>query len=251
MAGAKAAGVLRGAYQYFRPSRDGAEQAKNFLAILGDDIGEFPPTADVETSDGVSAKKLANELANWVEVVGARTGRTPIIYTAPGLWSGWHMPAGFGADPLWVAHWTNAKQPRIPQGWTDWTFWQYSSNTRVPGIPARVDGDVFHGNLDELKAFAATSAPPVASMPSDGFSAVVGGDAPATPALKDRPLLVRGSLGQYVSLLQQLLRDNGADIKVDGNFGPETEKAVRAFQRARGLDIDGKVGSETWRALQQ
>lgn len=34
-----------------------------------------------------------------------------------------------------------------------------------------------------------------------------------------------------------------------GEFGPSTEEAVRAFQRRRGLDVDGIVGPDTWRAL--
>lgn len=36
---------------------------------------------------------------------------------------------------------------------------------------------------------------------------------------------------------------------LDGRFGSETERAVRAFQRDRGLAADGIVGPETWRAL--
>src|SRR5262249_28606795 len=160
----------------------------------------------------VSAKKLATELAKWVKVVAARTGRTPIIYTAPGLWSGWHMPAAFGTEPLWVAHWTKAKQPHIPQGWTQWTFWQYNAYGNGPGIGSGVDLARSHGTLDELKAFAASSAPPIASVPTSGLSDMVGSDTPVGPALKDLPVLSRGDTGQYVRLLQQLLRANGAKV---------------------------------------
>jgi lysozyme len=253
MAGAKAAGVLRGSYQYFRASRDGAEQAKDFLKILGDDVGDFAPTADVETNDGVSAKKLATELTKWVQVVSAATGRTPIIYTAPGLWSGWRMPAKFGAEPLWVAHWTKAKQPHLPTGWTQWTFWQYNAYGHVPGIGSGVDLDYFHGTIDELKVFAASSAPPIASAPAEtpGFSESVSGDTPAGPALNDLPVLSHGDTGQNVRLLQQLLRASGANVAVDGTFGTETEKAVRAFQTEHDQVANGIVTIQTWRALQQ
>jgi peptidoglycan hydrolase-like protein with peptidoglycan-binding domain len=38
-------------------------------------------------------------------------------------------------------------------------------------------------------------------------------------------------------------------LKVDGVFGPRTEAAVRAFQKDRRLDVDGKVGTKTWREV--
>jgi hypothetical protein len=64
------------------------------------------------------------------------------------------------------------------------------------------------------------------------------------------PILESGSSGPGVKALQQKLKDLGFDPKgVDGNFGPGTEKAVRAFQQANGLSVDGKVGPTTRAAL--
>lgn len=65
------------------------------------------------------------------------------------------------------------------------------------------------------------------------------------------PLLRRGMEGQSVWELQQLLNDLGYNIKVDGNFGYETETIVKAFQKSFDLVDDGVVGEKTWSLLRQ
>ncbi|MCB9743719.1 MAG: peptidoglycan-binding protein [Alphaproteobacteria bacterium] len=62
-------------------------------------------------------------------------------------------------------------------------------------------------------------------------------------------LLRRGSKGQLVRTLQEMLKASGADITVDGDFGPGTERAVKAFQSSKGLSADGVVGNQTAEAL--
>ncbi|QCB46895.1 peptidoglycan-binding protein [Hydrogenophaga sp. PAMC20947] len=65
-----------------------------------------------------------------------------------------------------------------------------------------------------------------------------------------RPTLRRGSRGSAVADLQRRLGVTGFSAgPADGIFGSNTDAAVRAFQRARGLGVDGIVGSNTWGAL--
>jgi peptidoglycan hydrolase-like protein with peptidoglycan-binding domain len=59
-----------------------------------------------------------------------------------------------------------------------------------------------------------------------------------------------GSSGQNVLTLQQKLLDAGfSPGPLDGDFGPQTQRAVRAFQEARGLKVDGVAGPATAGAL--
>jgi peptidoglycan hydrolase-like protein with peptidoglycan-binding domain len=38
-------------------------------------------------------------------------------------------------------------------------------------------------------------------------------------------------------------------VKIDGEFGPQTEAAVKKFQRAHGLKVDGIAGQKTLQKL--
>jgi putative chitinase len=67
----------------------------------------------------------------------------------------------------------------------------------------------------------------------------------------DRPLLRRGSRGEAVGKLQEMIRKLGFDLVIDQDFGPATELAVTRFQRDNNLDADGIVGPMTWDALQK
>jgi peptidoglycan hydrolase-like protein with peptidoglycan-binding domain len=63
------------------------------------------------------------------------------------------------------------------------------------------------------------------------------------------PLDKRGDTIFPVRPLQQLLRARNHPVAVDGNFGPNTESAVKVFQQSKGLAADGIVGPHTWPKL--
>ena len=72
----------------------------------------------------------------------------------------------------------------------------------------------------------------------------------ASTATGTQPMVYRGSRGDAVRRLQELLNKKGFDCgAVDGIFGSKTYAAVVAFQKANGLSADGIVGPLTWGKL--
>ena len=65
----------------------------------------------------------------------------------------------------------------------------------------------------------------------------------------DMPLIKKGSEGSAVLQLQKMLNAKGYKLTEDGDFGSKTEAAVKAYQKANGLEVDGEVGEKTWASL--
>lgn len=71
-------------------------------------------------------------------------------------------------------------------------------------------------------------------------------------AKTDGKLLRRGSTGVTVRALQAFLADQGYDVgRLDGKFGKRTQGALKAFQRANSLAVDGKAGTQTFGKMRE
>lgn len=172
-AGMKAAGILRGAYHFFRPRRDAVAQAKLFVSIVGElKPGDLPPVIDLE-HDGsskllnlpaVSAKVIIEGMARWIDVVEDALNRQVIIYTNAEYWL---LAAGnskrFRDHPLWIAHY-KVDRPIVPSAFPSFAFHQYDVEQTLPGVPRTgplvyVPTDRFNGSVNELRALA--DLPPI------------------------------------------------------------------------------------------
>lgn len=149
--GARENGIPRGVYQFFRPNRDAVEQAHiviDHLDVYG--MGELPPVIDVEATGDQPPEVVAAQVGLWIEEIETNLGVRPIIYSGSYFWDDHVESTAFSDYPFWIAHYTSASCPRLPQAWSDWTFWQYSSSGRVDGINGDVDMNRYVGDEVEL-----------------------------------------------------------------------------------------------------
>lgn len=95
-----------------------------------------------------------------------------------------------------------------------------------------------------------------------GVKYVAGSDggAPSAPAGNEKVsvslgVLGKGDAGAQVKTVQRLLKSLGykdsddKTLKIDGDFGSKTEFAVKRYQTAKKLSVDGIVGKNTWKKL--
>jgi GH25 family lysozyme M1 (1,4-beta-N-acetylmuramidase) len=164
----KANGIIRGAYQFFRPAQSVTAQADLMINAIGTYTpGDLPPVIDVEDAGGLSAASVAGKVRQWVDKVKATLGVTPIVYTGKYFWRDQvGGPSSFAPNALWIAQYTSLC-PDIPAPWTKWTFWQHTDSGSVNGIAGHVDMNTFNGSLAELQAFVGGGGamPPPKALP--------------------------------------------------------------------------------------
>ena len=82
-AGTKSAGLLRGAYHFFRCDVDATTQADYFINFVKstNDNGELPPCLDFETNEGKTKVEIVPMVKVWLDRVAGAFGRKPIIYS--------------------------------------------------------------------------------------------------------------------------------------------------------------------------
>lgn len=84
-----------------------------------------------------------------------------------------------------------------------------------------------------------------------GVPACIDGDVPE-PTPGKKPTLKKGDKGKWVTLAQTELINKGyscGSTGADGDFGKNTEAAVKRFQNDHALKVDGIIGGNTWSAL--
>lgn len=141
---------LRGAYHYYRPWEDPERQAKLFLKNIDLKPGDLRPVLDIEKiGKNQSKENLIADLQIWLDLVEEEYETKPIIYTYYHFYRD-NLQGKFDDYPLWIANYNDVDDP-IPG--EDWQFWQFSENGILPGVPHKVDLNIFNGARWQLEKY--------------------------------------------------------------------------------------------------
>lgn len=138
---AKANGLIRGAYHYYRPNENSIKQAELFIQTVQLQKGDFPPVLDIENlpkTQSIDSMKVG--LKRWLKKVEEHYNVKPIIYSGERYYKDF-LKDDFKEYPFWIANY-NFFVENIKD---DWLFWQFTEKGTVHGIEGPVDLNVYNG----------------------------------------------------------------------------------------------------------
>ena len=137
------AGIICGAYHYFKPSKNGLWQARFFLQTVKAEKGDLPLVVDVEELNRVSPEQMRKQLKDFLTYIEKKGKIKPIIYSGLSFYQN-YLQGYFDEYPLWVAKYNEAEMASV--GSKQWLIWQHSDKATVTGINHTVDFDAFSGD---------------------------------------------------------------------------------------------------------
>lgn len=235
------AGYVDGQWPTYVEMANRFPHAKHVSITVEGAEGAMVGDLEVPNFNAQTIEEVAQKGAAWAKSEIA-AGRRPTLYYSrdnAGIVGNALGSAGVAiADvDFWVADWTGAAHMVPGSVATQWAS---------PGTGSGGNFDVSETN----GAWPQVSAP----VPTPGPGPTPG-PAPAPPPTGGTITLnvnqlQSGSSGSEVKTVQSILNGKAhAGLNVDGDFGPHTESAVKAWQQFFGLAVDGIVGPATWSTL--
>ena len=160
-----------GAYHFLSAGIGGTDQAKRFVDFVnlngGFSPGDMPPCLDLEWDrtasnpdrwSGTDPDAIVDNAIQWLEYVSAKTGRTPLLYTA----RSWLDGIGIKGDrlarltkyPLWIADYSSThkavEKPSVPKGGKN-VLWQFASDAKLTaGYKRGLDANIYYGSEEDF-----------------------------------------------------------------------------------------------------
>jgi peptidoglycan hydrolase-like protein with peptidoglycan-binding domain len=248
---AKGRAADAGAYfcaYHFLLAGNGAGQASYAHSVVGSDVPlMIDCEAEYNSSGALSSAPQVSDIVDFVNQYRALGGKTYLLYLPRWYWQGDMGQASLAPvinlGMLLVSSDYTTYSDTGP-GWAAYggmtpIIWQYTSSATLNGVQG-VDMNAYQGTVADFQAQATSGAQTQSGSGSGSGSG-------------SEPTLSEGATGAAVQTLQTRLNVWGANptLTVDGDFGPATLAAVKAFQTEQKLTVDGIVGPQTWAALNQ
>lgn len=249
-ASAKKAGKLIGLYHYAGGSGAVAE-ADYFIKNIANYIGAAVLVLDWESNQNSAyGKNDVTYCKAWLDRIYEKTGVRPIIYMSQSVTNAHDWSSVAKNYGLWVAKYgsnasTGYKNTRDYGKTGAWSFpaiFQYTSNGVLSGWSGRLDLNIAYMDKTAWEKYAnpgGSKVPDTTPAPSTTKQ-----EAKTVTLTATLPVCEKGSKGNAVKVIQAIVGAN-----VDGDFGTNTAKSVKAYQKRKGLADDGIVGPKTWAVI--
>ena len=235
------AGAFFCAY-HFLHAGNGAGQATHAFSVVGSNVPlmiDFEP--EYNANGTIASAPQVTDAVDFINEYRSLGGKTYLLYLPHWYWQGnlgqTSLAPVINLGMLLVSSDYTTYSDTGP-GWAAYggmtpIVWQYTSTATLNGV-SNVDMNAYKGTVADFQAQATGGGTSQSGNGSGSGS---------------EPTLTEGDTGPAVQTLQTRLNVWGANLTVDGDFGPATLAAVKAFQTQQNLTVDGIVGPQTWGAL--
>lgn len=153
---ARQAGISCGAYHVLDPSRSIEEQSDLFLSVVGAPTPGMLPHAlfiEREKWNWFGLPKRMPKVLAWLEAVEKKSEVRPIIHLGYQFARTMLRTCKYiqlAKYRLWIVNYNDVEEPKLPDPWRNWLFWDRDHCGSMPGVSAAADINVFAGELDDL-----------------------------------------------------------------------------------------------------
>ena len=170
VAGARAAGLIVGAYHFGRPGSSGPADAEaeaaHFLRVTAQQGRPDFYVLDIEDDRVPAGRRLGAWMIAFLHEVERTTKRIPWLYSYGPYWrEHGSSDQDWRRYPWWLADYSPPPAQVAP--WGRPSLWQYTSSGNVPGIAGRCDRNLFDGSAGDFRRLIgiAGGAPPQPAPP--------------------------------------------------------------------------------------
>lgn len=244
-----------------------AKEIAHIKRLLNGKKINAPVYIDVENTKGLDWRKLSNaELLSIMQEFNAQLAalgcKMGIYSSRSAFWNEKMTDKWYDGISKWVAEYSD----KVNNFNRTYDIWQHTSKGRIDGISGNVDMNVMYNSIFTAGQPEPAPKPTPAPKPSnknaavkewqnaaiaDGFKfpkygadGVWGAECESVAKVavcKKRLTYTNRNLTKIVQ--------RKVGVKADGMFGKDTDRAVRNYQKANGLAVDGCVGINTWKKI--